>query len=114
MKRQPIKRFTLLIILIGIILFTLIFRLVGIDSSVQSGALRFTQPIIQLFYRAGHSISSVFSRPQNVALLQSENEALRDEILDLGDGFKTNAQTVVEEIKKRLQSDEQESMANAA
>ena len=37
----------------------------------------------------------------------------RDEILDLGDGFKTNAQTVVEEIKKRLQSDEQESMANA-
>ncbi len=83
MKRQPVKRFTLLIVITGLILFALIFKLIGVDRSIQSGSLAITQPIIQKFYGFGNSLSSLFSKPKNTALLQTENELLRDEIIQI-------------------------------
>lgn len=83
MKRLPRKRSTLLLSLFVIAVVLFLLRSTGAFNSLQSAALAFTSPITQRFYSLGTSVSNFFGRPTNIAELQSENEQLRDEVIDL-------------------------------
>ncbi len=73
-----------IIILAGAILLVYAFlKLFQLDAGLSSFASGVTAPVYGAFYSAGNRISAVFSGPGDREMLETENERLRTENLEL-------------------------------